>query len=180
MVSCFNSVRGWCLAIVLSCGGSVLVGCGDQAGTESASADRPAWLLESAPGDAIAVASAKASAVEGESIVLRGRIGGRMAPISADSPVFVVMDLDIPHCGQIPGDSCGTPWDYCCETPESITANSATIQVVDAQGKPIEGSPMGHGFSALDEVVVVGTVGPRPTPEVLTIRATGLYRVSAG
>ena len=87
------------------------------------------------------------------------------------------MDLSIPHCGENPDDACRMPWDYCCETPETIAANSATIQIVDADGQSNSISPMAHGFAALDEVIVIGVVAPRPAPEVLTIRATGLFRV---
>ena len=95
--------------------------------------------------------------------------------MTAGSPVFTVVDLEIPHCGQIPGDTCGTPWDYCCEPRDSLTANAATVQLVDSDGEPIAG---GAGpLRPLDEIVVIGSVGPRPDDQVLTIRATGVYRV---
>lgn len=158
----------------------LLAGCGEGAAPERG-ADRgnapPAWVLASAPADAREVAAAKASAKEGDEVVVRGRIGGRAQPMSEESPVFTLIDLSIPHCGQIAGDSCPTPWDYCCETPESITANTATVQIVGSDGRPIGESPAAHGFEPLDEVIVVGTVGPRPDERVLTIRARGVHRV---
>jgi len=135
------------------------------------------WVLTSAPVGAQSVTEAKASAKEGEQIVLRGRIGGRKTPLTEGSPVFTMMDLAIPHCGENPDDACRTPWDYCCETPDTITTNSATVQIMDAHGQPITESPAAEGLSALDEVIVVGTVAPRPSENVLTIRATGIYRV---
>jgi hypothetical protein len=88
------------------------------------------------------------------------------------------MDLAIPSCADNPDDSCPVPWDYCCETPETITANAATVQIVDADGQPISGDPTAHGLAPLDEIMVVGTVGPRPNESVLTIRATGIYRTT--
>ncbi|MFP3422727.1 hypothetical protein R0K19_25495, partial [Bacillus sp. SIMBA_161] len=70
----------------------------------------------------------------GEPITLRARIGGRATPISDDSGVFTVMDLSVPHCGQLADDGCPTPWDYCCEDPDTIKANAATVQIVDTAG----------------------------------------------
>ena len=150
----------------------LLAGCGN-ASPEQAGNERPQWMLAAAPDGAVSVTEAKASAQEGDAIVLRARIGGRGQPIAADSPAFVVMDLAIPHCGEIEGDTCPTPWDYCCETPKTIAANSATIIVVAEDGSTL--NAQAGGLAALDEIVVVGTVGPRPSPEVLTVRATGIY-----
>ena len=64
-----------------------------------------------------------------------------------------------------------------CEPRASITANSATVQLVDADGNPITADLTAAGFAPLDEVIVVGTVAARPSPEVLTIRATAIHRV---
>ncbi|MCA9275844.1 MAG: hypothetical protein KDA29_07455 [Phycisphaerales bacterium] len=131
-----------------------------------------AWVLTSAPAGDVSITEAKANAKEGDQIVIRGRIGGRHEPISADSPVFTIVDLGLEYCGQTTDDQCGTPWDYCCETPSTIASNSATVQV---QGDEIDLT--GAGLKPLDEVVLIGTVGPRPDEQVLTIRATGVYPV---
>ncbi|MEM1329142.1 MAG: hypothetical protein AAGG07_01135 [Planctomycetota bacterium] len=155
-----------------------LSACSDDATSTAPSAGATsAWVLTAAPEGAKGVVELKTTAQEGDTVVLRGRIGGRMAPITEDSPVFVVMDLSIPHCGEKMDDHCPTPWDYCCETVESKTDNAATIQLVARDGMPLDESPMAQGFAALDEVIVVGTVGPRPNDKVLTVRATGVHRV---
>jgi hypothetical protein len=149
--------------------------------SESTAAPAPetkaTWQLASMPSGAVEIADAKSSVAEGEQIVLRGRIGGRKDPMSADSGVFVMMDAAIPSCADLEGDACKTPWDYCCETPELLAANNATVQIVDENGAPLEIDLASHGYKPLDEVVVVGTVAPRPTEQVLTIKASGLYRV---
>jgi len=155
-----------------------LAACGESATTSTgakAPTAPPAWLLASEPSDPLAVADAKETAAEGETIVVRGRIGGRKAPISADSPVFVIVDLSLPHCGEDPADKCPTPWDYCCEPKTDLAARSATVQIVDAEGNTA--APIGDALKPLDEVIVVGTVGARQSQSVLTIRATGVYRV---
>jgi len=155
-------------------------GCG-QSGTaenEGSSAGPAAWLIDSEPADALAVAQAKSQLQAGDEVVVRGRIGGRANPMSDDSPVFTVMDLSVPHCGQMGDDDhCPTPWDYCCESRDSIKANAATVQVIDARGSPVGDKLAAAGLSNLDEVVLVGTVGPRPNEDVLMIKATGVYRV---
>lgn len=159
----------------------LLSACGDSGAArqpaETAAPTAGDWLLESEPADAMGVAQAKASVEPGDAIVLRARIGGRMEPISKDSAAFTVMDLSVPHCGELHGDGCPTPWDYCCAAPERITKNAATVQMVDAGGNAAAVSPIEAGLAALDEVVVVGTVGPRPSPDVLTVKASSFYRV---
>ncbi len=158
-----------------------LLSCGESEPASSASAPAAGsgsgsvWLLTSSPQGATSVTDAKASAQEGDAVVIRGRIGGRSNPITGDSPVFTIVDLGLPYCGQENEDGCGTPWDYCCETPDTINANAATVQLVDAAGNPISADLTTHGLDALDEVVVVGMVGARPSDTVLTVRATGVY-----
>ena len=57
---------------------------------------------------------------------------------------------------------------------------NATVQLVDADGTPLTADFATLGLEPLDEVVVVGTVGPRPDPKVLVIRATGVHKVVGG
>lgn len=159
----------------------MLSGCSESASTPQSDASSTgstnqttahAWVLTSAPGGEVSVTEAKSNAEEGDQVVIRGRIGGRKAPISADSPVFTIVDLELEYCGQTTDDKCGTPWDYCCETPSTIATNSATVQV---QGDAIDLA--GAGLEPLDEVILIGTVGPRPDEQVLTVMATGVYPV---
>lgn len=167
-------VASLCLAALL------LAGCGD--GSNDASADnnpsadaRPAWLLSDAPGQATAVGEAKTSVQAGDEVKIVGRIGGRLKPMEPGSPVFLIVDPSVPSCAELHEDACPTPWDYCCEPPNSLMANSATVQLLDASGAPSAVDPIAAGLSPLDEVVVVGKVGPRPSDQVLTIQATGVY-----
>jgi hypothetical protein len=150
----------------------------NTAGQGQSGAASPAWLLTSAPpAEPVDVAAAKGVVNEGDRVVIRGRIGGRGEPMTEGSPVMVIMDVSIPSCADNPEDTCRTPWDYCCEPAEVKTANSATIQVVDAQGQPVADSLRAAGLEPLDEIIAVGVVGPRPDPSVLVVRATEIYRV---
>jgi hypothetical protein len=159
-----------------------LAGCGNGE-TPAGAASGPdgpgtaSWLLADLPAGAVPVARAKHVASEGDRVVVRGRIGGRAEPLSHDAAVFVVMDPALPSCRDR-GGPCRKPWDYCCETPETITANSATVQLVDDARVTMAIDLRTHGFAPLDEVVVVGTVGPRPNEAVLVINAEKIHRVS--
>jgi len=157
--------------------GLVMVGCTDEA-TESTSTSDSAhsdWLLASEPAGAVSITQVNTEVTGGDRVAVRGRIGGRQQPLSNESPVFTIVDLSLPHCGEIPGDSCPTPWDYCCEPGEIITANSATVQLVGEDGSPLDVDPIAGGLSPLDEVVVFGEVAPRSSGGSLTIRATGVH-----
>ncbi len=155
----------------------LLTGCKDSGRPAAVSPEMPSWVLTQAPADARTVGAIKPSAVEGDTVVMLGRIGGRKDPITPGAAVFIVIDPAVPSCDQIPGDNCPTPWDYCCEPRESVNANTATIQLVDEAGNPIAADLTVLGFRPLDEVVIIGTIGPRPSGQVLTVRATGVYRV---
>ena len=131
------------------------------------------WKLDAMPDGGATVVKAKVGAKEGEPIVLVGRIGGRSEPISASSGLFIIMDPAIPSCADNPDDRCAKPWDYCCETQETITANAATIQLRDADGQPIT---LAEGdLEPLSRVTVVGTVAQRPNDDTLVVHATGVY-----
>ena len=157
---------------------AMLPGCSDSKNeTQSLETSAtPAWVLTAAPDGALGVAQAKAIAKEGDEIVIRGTIGGGKHPLSPESPVIRLVDSALYNKCTSGDDHCSTPWDYCCADSDELVAHSATIQLVDAGGEPITESPIAHGFAGLDDVVVRGTVGPRPNDAVLVVLATGIYR----
>lgn len=164
------------MRVIPALGALALAGCGERSAESPAGGVGGAqWLLASEPSGAESITAVKAGAAEGDRVVLRGRIGGRRQPLTPGSLAFTLVDLSLPYCGQVAEDGCGTPWDYCCETPETINAHGATVQVVGADGAPLLGDASSAGLEPLDEVVVVGTVGPRPSEQVLMVMATGVY-----
>jgi len=165
------------LPILLLATALIVTGCDENAPSTSTNTPQASvqsgWKLDAMPEGAQPVAQAKVNAKEGEQITLVGRIGGRSEPITASSGLFIVMDPAIPSCADNPEDNCAKPWDYCCETQETITANAATIQIRDAEGSPVvlaEGE-----LEPLSRVTIVGTVAPRPNSNTLVVYATGLY-----
>lgn len=160
-----------------------LAGCSEssdptkQAGdATTTSTDRPNWLLTAQPQTPQDIKAVKATALEGDTVTLRGIIGGRLEPLATDAAVFVMMDVNLHNrCVAADDDHCPTPWDYCCATSEDITANSATVQIIDSDGAPVEANLRDFGIEPLDTVTVVGTVQPRSSTEVLVIKATSIY-----
>ncbi len=150
-------------------------GAAGDGGSTMASSD---VLLAAMPDDVVDIATAKPGLAEGETVALRGRIGGTRAPMTGESGTFIMMDLGPKYC--LPDEGCPTPWDYCCTPGDVKVASNATVQLVAADGTPLAADFAALGLEPLDEVVVVGTVGPRPDPGVLVVRATGVHEVSGG
>ncbi|MEO1130823.1 MAG: hypothetical protein AAFX05_14110 [Planctomycetota bacterium] len=139
----------------------------------------PQWMITDMPSDILDVGWAKASVSEGDTVTLKGRIGGRVDPMSTDMAVFIIVDSAVPSCHDKAHDSCPTPWDYCCEPRDSLMANNATIQLVGDDGAPLAIDLQQHGFQPLDEVVIQGTVAPRPSDAVLIVKATHIGHTSS-
>ncbi len=163
------------ITMVATTAALLIAGCEGQEEPAASVAETPSWVLASAPSGAQNITDAKAAAVEGDEIAIRGIIGGTMEPISAASPVFRIVDTGLFNRCTSDDDHCSTPWDYCCAAPEDVVASSATVQLINADGSPFTGDPTAN-LDPLDEVILVGTVGPRPNSDVLTIKATGVYR----
>lgn len=120
----------------------------------------------------VAVADAKASAKEGDTVVLHGHIGGRKDPFIGGRAVFTVVDTTLMQCT----DGCGTPWDFCCDTQGDIATNAATVQVVGADGAVIRSDINGvSGVEPGAEVVIAGTVAKRDNEATLVVNATSIW-----
>jgi hypothetical protein len=135
------------------------------------------FLLASMPENVQGVAEAKDKLKEGDDVAIRGRIGGANEPFVAGRAAFTIVDAGLKACSDIPGDECQRPWDYCCEPRDSLARHSATISVVNAEGKPLPMSMHGvHGLQELSDVVIVGKVA-QAEGNVLLVHAEGIYVV---
>lgn len=158
-------------------------GCDSRGGTEATNqggtgqaALPDGIILAEAPADARDVAETKNAAQAGERVVVRGVIGGRRNPFVAERAMFQLVDTSLPTCADKHGDGCPTPWDYCCEPKDQITAKSATVQITDGQGKPLNVSLKGKGgLEPMARVIVRGVVGQRPDENVMIVNADGIY-----
>ena len=138
----------------------------------------PAGLvLGEAPAGAEDVVAAKKDAKEGDAVVVRGRVGGSPSPFVEGRASFQLVDASLKACGEgNPDDKCETPWDFCCEEPKTIAAHSASVQVVNPDGRPMYSGLKGvGGLKPLSEVTVKGTVAKTSESGALVINATGLH-----
>lgn len=111
----------------------------------------------------------------GDTVVLRGRIGGSQSPFVEGRAVFTLVGRGIKACSDVPGDRCPRPWDYCCATREEVLANSVTVQVVDEKGQPMRSGMKGRrGMKELSELVVVGKVSA-VSGQGVVVDATGMW-----
>ena len=141
--------------------------------TASTAADIPPALFAKTPSpDAMPVSAARQSAKVGEEIALTGYIGGREEPFTEGRAMFLLADAkDAPACT----DGCTTPWDACCVAAEDVAKNSATIQVVDAEGRALKSSLKGHnGLQPGSTVTVRGKVAQKDDA-VLVVNAESIH-----
>lgn len=176
--------RVTCLAVA---GGLLLAGC-DKPQTSSnppktaipaaASVALPADLfVSSEPADVKSVIDAKKAAKEGDEVVIRGRIGGSEDPFVPERAIFTIVDKSLPHCGEMKmDDGCKTPWDYCCEPKDKLVDHSATVQIVDASGKPlkleISKTPQ---LKPMSEIVVKGKLSKKDGDKVFVVNAGQIF-----
>jgi hypothetical protein len=123
-----------------------------------------------------AIHKARGSAKPGDTITLSGKIMGNVSPFVAGRAAFILGDPEIlTACNDRPGDKCETPWDACCDTADEKKQGTATIQIVDAQGRalkePLEGV---GGLQKLAKVTITGTVAKESSADVLLVNATAI------
>jgi hypothetical protein len=172
------------LVTMLSIFATIIVGC-EKPAQEKAAAPAPASATEQLPPNlivsaepvgAVDVVAAKKAAKDGESIVIRGRVGGQHEPLATGRAIMTVIDVDLRTCDKSPMDKCETPWDVCCEPTDQIAAKSLSVQVVGADGRPIKAGLGGVGALApLKQVVVAGTAKRAAGSDALIIDAKQIF-----
>ena len=120
--------------------------------TPSASPAMQKYVLQEDPGDALSVVEAKKTEA-GTQVVVAGRVD----QITKGAALFRLMDKALHYCGEVRPEGCKTPWDYCCETPETQKANRLLVEVRDANGQPIAADTLPE-LRLLDHVEVKGTL----------------------
>ncbi|MEX2137668.1 MAG: hypothetical protein WD894_00275 [Pirellulales bacterium] len=139
---------------------AIAVGCGRRQSDPDNDAELTAvgeqYLIEQEPADAQPVAEAIQGEDEAEVTVV-GRIGGEENPWVEDLAAFTIVDPSLKACSDIPGDMCEKPWDYCCESPDTLQTHSVTVKFADEKGTivPVDARKL-FGVEPLQTVVIKG------------------------
>lgn len=161
--------------LVLTLSPILAAACGAQeSDAPAASAIPERFLLPSAPEGALDAAAARAAAVNGERLVVRGVVGGSRAPFIGNLAAFTIVDATLENVCLLEGDHCPTPWDYCCVEPEGIAAGSVMVELREGGELLPFGARGFHGLDHLSQVVVEGTAEVDARGNV-TVVATGLH-----
>jgi len=165
-----------------------LVGCGDdpKPATRAPSPATPQVVTETLPTDLFLAAEPpdskslneiKSTAKNGDRVVVKARIAGRKDPFVAQRAVMIVADLGFPTCTEAsPMDQCETPWDFCCDPGEVIASNTASVQVVGTDGRPLKTALANVGGLAPNKkIVIAGIVQKSPDDSAVTVNATGIF-----
>jgi hypothetical protein len=134
-------------------------------------------LVTTRPAGAQAITAIKASAKPGDTVVVRGRVGGRVDPFIAGKAALILADDEaIAACDKNPDDHCTTPWDYCCEGKEAIAKATCLVTATGADGAVLPHGLAGlGGLAAGNHIEVTATVGADSTADNLVLVATGIH-----
>lgn len=155
-------------------------GPGSPAGASVVPAIPPGTVLLAELPKAAALGDIIRSAKVGDRVVFAARVAGRADPFVAGRAMMIVSDPSLKPCNEREDDKCPTPADLCCETKETIMANTATVQIVGADGKaiPVALSGVG-GLATLDHVVVEGVLVERGDKGGFVVNASKVTRQPA-
>lgn len=148
-------------------------------GSRQPSAEGARYRLVTEPSGARGVADVRATAQDGEHVVVTGRIGGDANPWVNGRAAFSLVDSSLRACSDIPGDACPTPWDYCCETGK-LKTGKLLVKVVDDSGALIAADARELlGVAELDTLVVDGTL-QKGDDGTAVLLARGIYVKTPG
>lgn len=135
------------------------------------------YFTEEEIADAQDIHIARTAAKPGEEITLKGKVMGREKVFVQGRASFLIGDpKKLTPCNDIPGDSCPTPWDACCDSSELKSVGIASVQIVDEEGRVLDGDLKGvEGLKELSSVVVTGTVAENSTQENLVVNAERIH-----
>jgi hypothetical protein len=131
------------------------------------------YMLEKAPKKADDVNATRKDAKDQQAVVVVGRVGGRTNPWVKGAAAFSIVDRSLKACSERPGDTCPTPWDFCCEA--DLAKSTLLVMVQDADGKLVKKDARELlGLKELDTVYVEGKAKRDKTGNV-TILASKFY-----
>ncbi len=132
------------------------------------------FVLAEEPADAKTVIETRKDSQDGDDVTITGRIGGDVDPWVQGRAAFLIVDSSLVPCSEREGDSCKTPWAYCCDT-DRLTESKATIKFVDEAGQTVSTDARQLlGVKELQRVTIRGKA-KRDEAGNLTVLARGIY-----
>lgn len=127
--------------------------------------------------DGASISEIRTSVKPGDEISISGLVMGREKVFVEGRASFILGDpKTITPCNEMPGDSCTTPWDACCDSKEVLRNGIASIQIVGEDGRVVSGNIKGtKGLTELSTVTVTGIVAPQSTTDALIVNATKIH-----
>ena len=127
------------------------------------------WLPE-APKEAVSVSEARAQSASSATVTVHGRVGDFVASRAQ----FQLVDEHYQPCNSKPGDTCPTPWDFCCVPPDEL-ARAVIVVEFRAGAVPSTANLVGfHGFDHLASAIVTGHLEKDAAGNVVLV-ASGLH-----
>jgi hypothetical protein len=162
------------LPVLLLSAGFLGCGAGSQSSSPAAAAPDARYLLTEQPAGAKPVIDVRQTAQDGDEVVITGRIGGDVDPWVKGRAAFLIVDPSLVPCSEREGDSCPTPWDYCCDT-DQLAESKATVKFVDEAGDtlPTDAREL-LGVKELQHVTIRGRA-KRDDAGNLTVLAKAIY-----
>jgi hypothetical protein len=141
------------LTVLAACGGEPTES-PEPSGDDAASAALPETFWSTETVDAVDVFDLREGVPDGDRVVVRGTVQGFVDGFAA----FNLVEDTLLSCDERPGDTCETPWDYCCTPKEDLVRGTALVEFHDAGGPGAWELKGFHGIDLLSEVVVSGTL----------------------
>jgi hypothetical protein len=157
---------------------AIVIGCGTRSGPTTSvpsSPPDPRYALAEEPADAKPVIAVRKDAKDGDEVTITGRIGGDRDPWVKGRAAFLIVDASLKACSELEGDTCPTPWDFCCDDIGHLNDSKATIKIVDEAGEtvPTDAREL-LGVKELQTVTIRGQA-KRDDAGNLTVLAKGVF-----
>jgi hypothetical protein len=155
---------------------ALIIGCGQssKSSNQSPSPEGQKYLLTAEPAGAKDVSAVKATAKDNEQVVVVGRIGGSEHPWGKGTAAFTIADVDIKACSELEGDTCPTPWDFCCENQTELKKRVLLVRFQDESGDVIATDP--RELFAVKELATVVVRGKfKNDKDGMKLIADGIY-----
>jgi hypothetical protein len=165
-------ITGWQMVVLIVGALGILpnLGCSKSA---PATATDSKYVLNQEPAGATDVLKIKSDANDQEDVVVVGRVGGSENPWTDGVAAFSIVDTSLKPCSEMEGDTCQTPWDYCCEA--DLPKATVLVKFVDESGKIVKEDARGLLNLKELQTVVVNGKAVRDDAGNVSIAATGVH-----